>query len=230
MAHEFNNVFTSMLGYIQLAQETPGLPAAAKTKLERTLHIGQRASTITQNLLAYTRSWQGVARTHSIAELIQTSVTSVETALRDAEIDLVIDTDPRIQVSVDSALFDQVLVNLLSNAQHALLGRPEKRIRIRTNVEANHCCMRVEDTGCGIPADEHERLYLPFFTTKGEHAAADSPQADVRGTGLGLSICDTIVREHGGSISVESEVDVGTTMVVTLPLAAEPVPTPDRDL
>jgi cell cycle sensor histidine kinase DivJ len=79
--------------------------------------------------------------------------------------------------------------------------------------------LEVADTGCGIPEEERERIFLPMVSFKGEHARGDTPQNRVRGTGLGLSISQTIVEDHGGEIRLASEVDVGTTVTVRLPLA-----------
>jgi len=77
--------------------------------------------------------------------------------------------------------------------------------------------VEVRDTGCGIPREDIPRMFTPFFTTKGEFAAADSPQARVKGVGLSLSVCRSTVSESGGRIEVESESGVGTTFRVWLP-------------
>ena len=102
---------------------------------------------------------------------------------------------------------NQVFLNLLVNAAHAMDGR-QGSITIRTWSDDGHVCVSVADTGCGIPEEIRQRIFEPFFTTKEVG----------KGTGLGLSISYDIVRKHGGEIWVESEADLGTTFVVRLPV------------
>jgi len=114
---------------------------------------------------------------------------------------------------------NQVLMNILVNAGHAI----EKRgtITIGTHAEGEFVYMSISDTGKGIAQEHLPRVFEPFFTTK--------PVG--KGTGLGLSISYGIVRKHGGEIDVRSEVGVGTTFVIKLPIrqapaAAESAPKP----
>lgn len=107
------------------------------------------------------------------------------------------------------AKVNQVIMNLVGNAIDA--SHEGGRVVVRTAASGNppdHVVLKVSDTGCGIPEDLRRRIFDPFFTTK--------PVG--QGTGLGLSISYGIVRDHGGSIEVESEVGKGTTFTVTLPL------------
>jgi two-component system NtrC family sensor kinase len=102
---------------------------------------------------------------------------------------------------------NQVFLNLLLNAAHAMEGR-EGSITVRTWREGEHVFVSVADSGCGIPDNIRQRVFEPFFTTKEVG----------RGTGLGLSISYDIVRKHGGEIRVESEIWKGTTFTVKLPI------------
>ena len=97
-------------------------------------------------------------------------------------------------------------MNLLVNAAQAMDDRGV--ISIRTYVENDYACVEVKDTGSGIPPDKLKLIFDPFFTTK--------PIG--QGTGLGLSISYGIIQEHGGTIEVDSELDVGTTFTVKLPI------------
>lgn len=113
-------------------------------------------------------------------------------------------------LAADPHLLQQVFVNLLLNALDAM---PEGgHVRIAALVKNGWMEMSVEDTGCGIPPEDLPRIFDPFFTTKktGE------------GTGLGLSVVYGIVRDHGGRIEVKSEVGVGTTFVISLPVYIQP--------
>lgn len=101
---------------------------------------------------------------------------------------------------------DQVFMNLLINACHAIDGKGE--IRIRTGIEGSMAKIEFSDTGSGIPEDVIDNIFDPFFTTK--------PVG--QGTGLGLSISHGIIKEHKGEISVESEVGKGTTFTIKIPM------------
>ena len=102
---------------------------------------------------------------------------------------------------------NQVIMNLLVNAAHAI--EEKGTVTVQTAVEDEHVVVRVSDTGCGIPPDAQGKLFDPFYTTK----------EPGKGTGLGLYICHSIMEEHGGDISVDSTVGVGTTFALRLPLA-----------
>ncbi len=102
----------------------------------------------------------------------------------------------------------QVFLNLLVNADHALEGRPERRISVAARERGEEVVVEIGDTGCGIPADHLDRLFDPFFTTK--------PPG--KGTGLGLSITRRILAEHGGRIEIDSTPGEGATVTVHLPV------------
>ncbi|MDH4394470.1 MAG: ATP-binding protein [Limnobacter sp.] len=104
---------------------------------------------------------------------------------------------------------NQVFMNLLVNAAHAIEG--SGKITIETGVQDENLFVKISDTGCGIPKDNLVRIFDPFFTTK--------PVG--KGTGLGLSLSYGIVKRHGGKITVDSELGVGTTFTVWLPIAIQ---------
>ena len=111
-------------------------------------------------------------------------------------------------VSSNPQQLNQVFLNLLVNAAHAI-KQPPGKITIRTkSLDKERVAVEVQDNGCGIPPDIKKRIFDPFYTTK--------PIGE--GTGLGLSISYRIIKEHGGEIQVESEVGVGTTFRVILPI------------
>ncbi|MEO1204061.1 MAG: ATP-binding protein, partial [Pseudomonadota bacterium] len=112
---------------------------------------------------------------------------------------------------------NQVLLNMVVNASHALEGAEDGEIRIGTAVVDGHIRITIEDNGCGIDADVLSKIFNPFFTTK-----------DVgKGTGQGLAIAYRIVSEHHGRIDVDSNVGEGTTFTISLPLSVPDESTED---
>lgn len=102
----------------------------------------------------------------------------------------------------------QVLTNLIKNASDAIEGREDGWIRISLQQDGGNVRIDVSDNGCGIPESLKERVWQPFFTTKGE-----------RGNGLGLDVCRRLVESHDGTIACESVAEAGTTFSISLPLA-----------
>ncbi|MGQ9654711.1 MAG: ATP-binding protein, partial [Thermodesulfobacteriota bacterium] len=109
-----------------------------------------------------------------------------------------------ISVPIDRERIRHALLNLLQNALHA--STEGKEVRLTAAMDGDSVKIAVEDQGKGIPREDMDRIFLPFFSTK------------PKGTGLGLAITHAIVREHGGGISVESVVEKGTRILVELPI------------
>ncbi|HUF30008.1 MAG TPA: ATP-binding protein, partial [Gemmatimonadaceae bacterium] len=103
----------------------------------------------------------------------------------------------------------QVLLNLIVNAEQAMASTSTRRLTITTADRGDRVCLDVHDSGSGISADIRQRIFEPFFTTKPEGTA----------TGLGLSVSYGVVQSHGGSLSVESSPGAGTTFRLSLPVA-----------
>src|SRR4029077_478673 len=136
-------------------------------------------------------------------------------ALRTAQVEIDSHLDPDLPLTwADSFQLQQVVLNLLTNAEHALSNwSGEKRIVVTTARRGDQLVVSVADSGPGVSPENLSRIFNPFFTTK--------PVGE--GTGLGLSISDGIVREHGGRIRLESYIGRGATFVIALPLVHPPV-------
>src|SRR4029079_11693853 len=122
----------------------------------------------------------------------------------------------RPYADVNASQIQQILLNLIINARQAMDGGGNMFITVRTNVEAKMGEVSVRDTGSGIPAEQLQKIFSPFFTTK----PADAQRQG--GTGLGLSLCREIIEAHHGRIRVESAVGKGTMFTLRLPLVAAP--------
>ncbi len=117
---------------------------------------------------------------------------------------------PMARICGDPFKLQQVLVNLLANAAHAIRDRADGRIELLLEQSATTFRLSVSDNGCGIPQDVLPRIWEPFFSTKG-----------ALGTGLGLDVVRNIVQAHGGQIDCSSIPDIGTTFTINLPATTE---------
>ena len=176
--------------------------------LKEVLHQVDRCREITQNLLDFARRKEPVFQEVNVNKLIDdlSRLVEKEAILHQIEIRRDFQKDLPL-VQTDAPSLRQVVLNLLTNATHAV--QKDGQIRIATKSSQNGSVdIIVADTGCGIPKDHLTKIFDPFFTTKPEG----------KGTGLGLSLCHGIVDKLGGRISVSSEVGKGATFVVTLPI------------
>jgi len=218
IAHEFNNLLTPIVSYSQYALASAQSPAPdmdlVRKALSKAFQSAEKAGKICASMLALARGDSSAA-----AVSVQDLVNEVFTVLaRDPQKDgiaLRVQIEPELRVAGDAVQLEQVLLNLLINARHAMLGRGGSlTIKAAKCAETGQARILVSDTGSGIAAKNLARVFEPFFTTKGTVR-----QGETRGTGLGLAICKEIVQRHGGTIEVASEVGRGTTFTLLLPLA-----------
>lgn len=218
VAHEINNPLTGILGYSELLLENEEVPAAARRRLEVVHHEANRMKKIVQNLLAFARQSPAEKVPLDIGQVLRAALDLRAYEIKVNNIALKIEIQPGLPVVMGDALqLEQVFLNLINNAYHAMLDRPEPRVltlAARPGSSPETVEVEVCDTGGGIAPQILSRVFDPFFTTKkvGE------------GTGLGLSLSYGIVSQHGGEIRVESEVGKGTLFRVTLPAMRAPVP------
>ncbi len=182
--------------------------------LDSTRQGVKRVADIVHNLRGFARFDRTAADRIDIHEAISAALEMVRGRLerRGISVEQRWGTIPLIPAS--SAQLNQVFLNLLVNAKHAIdaTNREDGRIIIATYARDDNVCVEIRDNGCGMPADVLSQVFDPFFTTKtvGE------------GTGLGLSISHGIVLDHGGRIEVESLIGEGTCFRVVLPIARKP--------
>jgi photoactive yellow protein len=219
VAHNFNNLLTVIRGNAEIIAE--GLPEdnPLRQRAAKILKASDDGAQMIRRIRESTRHQPHATAPRAavnLNEIVKDSIAFTEDYARASqdergarvrfETQLASDLPP---VRANASALREVFVNLLRNGVDAIEG--EGRITVRTRIDGGQTVVGVSDTGQGMSRDVQEKLFRPFFTTKGE-----------RGTGLGLAICYAIVRRHGGDIEVESAPGEGTTFSVRLPVGDSP--------
>jgi two-component system, NtrC family, sensor kinase len=217
VAHELNNPLTSIAGLAELLLE-PAMRVPEPTREHlRVIHDqAERAARIVRNLLTFARPSSLVKEPVDLNDVVGRTalLISYELRLRGIELERKLD-DEQIRVLGDRYELQQVLLNLLTNAVHAVSALPPdqpRRITLGTARAGERAILRVRDSGPGIPPELVPHLFTPFFTTKGPG----------QGTGLGLSVSYGLVEAHQGRISYRPAREGGAEFTVSLPLHRGP--------
>ena len=212
VAHEIANPLASMDSLLQLMLRKP--QRVNEESIEKLRGLVERMGTIVRELTTFARPAEAQWETLGVNALVEEALGLVWHDRRVGEIKLERELAAEAgEVAVLPQAMHQVLVNLLRNALDATAGAASPRIRVRTARQNGWVIIEVSDNGHGIEARNLRRLFEPFFTTK--------PVG--QGTGLGLSISYSIVRKHGGLITVKSRPGEGAAFVVKLPAEREGV-------
>jgi signal transduction histidine kinase len=219
VGHEINNPLAFILSNLGYAQEelqrTQGMPSSEEREellsaLSEAREGAERVRLLVQDLKLLSRQDDTEVGPVDMGSVLRSASKMAAHEVRNRA-RLVVETDGVPPVQGNGARLCQVFLNLLINAAHAItpgqVARNEIRLSARKS-QGSHVVVEVRDTGCGIPPENLERIFKPFFTTKPVGV----------GSGLGLSVCHRIITTHGGDISVESVVGQGTTFRVLLPL------------
>ena len=207
VAHDFNNLLSAIMGSCELL----GLQARDEQMRERLSVIERavdRAAGLTGQLLAFSRQLPRPPRPVNLTETLRSSLELLERVLG-ADITLDVHAPEPAWILADPTQLEQIVINLSVNARDAMPdgGRLSFRLGERVREGVAYAELVVRDTGSGIPPENLERVFEPFYTTK----------TDQSGTGLGLATCHGIVHQYGGRITVESQLGQGTTFWIELP-------------
>ena len=224
IAHDFNNLLGIVLGHGDLALADPGDVDAVRESLQEIRTASLRARDLVRQILTFSRRTE-----RELAPVDLTALAAESLRLLRATLPATVTVDARLPdiplvVLGDASALQQVLLNLCTNAEHAMRGTGggtlTVQLQARSDERPPQALLTVRDTGHGIPPAVRDRLFEPFFTTK--------PLGE--GTGMGLAVAHGIVDAHGGAIAVESAPGGGATFRIVLPLAAGtpalPPPTP----
>jgi len=221
IAHDFNNILTSIIGNAELVKLQPDKPSEVLSGIGEVLDSSERARRLVRQILTFSRRSEPHWELLSIPQQVDQALGIVRAA---APSHVSIRHNPAeslLHVDGDPTQITQVLVNLCTNALHAMREKPgvleitEDMVEVDAASlpmfpqlkEGPHVRISVKDSGCGMSAELVQRIFEPFFTTK----------APGEGTGLGLAVVHGIVRTHGGTITVYSQPDQGTIFRIYLP-------------
>jgi CheY-like chemotaxis protein len=239
LAHEFNNLLTSIMGYTSMACMEVPKESRVRDHLGQVLSAAKSAADLTQQILAYSGRGQFMLEALNVSQIVGGTARLLESVVSTNAL-LTLDLAPDLpRIDADASQLRQVLLNLVNNASDAL-GDRKGQISVRTGLEwveggelptlqSGHMVpagfyvyLEVKDTGSGMDAETLAKMFDPFFTTK------------FTGRGLGLPAVIGIVRAHHGSIRVVSTIGQGTEVRVYLPVreegeAASPAPVAHKE-
>jgi signal transduction histidine kinase/CheY-like chemotaxis protein len=222
IAHDFNNILFPIVGYTELTMDEVSEDSVAHKNLEEILKAAHRAKNLVQQILTFSRQSDQERKPIKIQNIITETL-----RLLRASIPASIEIIHKIQddcghIMGDPTQIHQVIMNLCTNAYHAMQDKGGKLEVILTEIDVGykemidkvgmqpgkHLRLLVKDEGCGMEASVLDRIFEPYYTTKEQG----------KGTGLGLSVIHGIVKNHGGDITVKSTPGKGTIFQVYLPL------------
>jgi two-component system, cell cycle sensor histidine kinase and response regulator CckA len=229
IAHDFNNILGAILGNVSLARQDAGADSPAQISLTEIEKAGRRARDLVRQILTFSRKESPKRSPIHLGEVMQETARLLKVALPPS-IELRIDqAAPVPHVLADATQVEQALLNLCTNAIHAMgdnrgvismslaLGQPDTSDDLRGDaLNTRYLALAVRDTGSGIDAATLQRVFEPFFTTK--------PTG--QGTGLGLAVVHGVMRSHQGTVSVKSTPGVGSVFTLYFP-AAEAAAAPE---
>ncbi len=233
VAHDFNNILTGVIGYVELSMMKLPLSHPVRENLQKVKALGERAATLTRQLLAFSRQQVLTVKPLDLNVVVTELTSFLERVISEDVALRVLPGENLWTVQADRSALEQILMNLCVNARDAMPEGGELLIETANIVldeeyrkthpwarPGHYVMIEVSDTGVGMDKETMEHIFEPFFTTKEVG----------KGTGLGLAMIYGLVKQHEGLIHVYSEVGEGTTFKIYLPaLPDEPLPDAHQD-
>jgi len=211
IAHEINNKLAPIIGFSELLLgqlERDQSPETLAGYCAIIRDSATESAKIIRQLLQLSRPVTGEPAICDLRGLVREVMTFLNFRIRDTGCEVILDLSPEeALIRADVTQIKQVIMNLTLNALDALENAPLKELRLSVAQQEDKIILKVADTGHGIKSENLPYIFNPFFTTK-------SPE---RGTGLGLSVCLSIVKQHGGEITVKSVLNAGSEFEMALP-------------
>ena len=219
VAHEVNTPLAVISSYTQMLakqiRSDDGMSKRLSPVLEKITQQTFRASEIVNGLLNFSRTSGSEFVSIDLNSLLHDSAVLLEHQFKTAQIQIVTELDPGLhRIHGNQGKLQQVLLNLMLNAKDAMQGRGGGKLTIVSENVDGQVVIEIRDSGSGIERDHLHRIFDPFFTTKTNPAPGQH-----KGTGLGLAVSYGILQEHGGKITVTSELGQGTTFRLEIPAA-----------
>lgn len=213
VAHEINNPLGGILTFATLVLGDLPQGNPHREDMEEIVQQAVRCRKIVTGLLEFSRQRESQMNPADINEIISRTFALLEPQALFYDIKVLRRLDPHVPMAImDESQIQQVFMNIILNAVHAMEEHGELTIETYSDKEQQYVTARITDTGCGIAPEHREAIFDPFFTTKDPG----------KGTGLGLAVACRIIQAHGGRVDVESEVGHGTTFTITLPVNPPP--------
>lgn len=211
IAHEINNPLAGIIGFTQMLRMMSGTKENTEI-LDKILECADRCKRIVESLLIYARQKPSTKSLESVNDVVDRTIDLVSYNLKRNNILIEKELKNIPLIMIDGQQIQQALINIILNAQEAIINAKRSKgiISIKTDFDekTKKIIIKISDNGRGIPRDIIQKIFDPFFTTK--------PFGEAMG--LGLSIVLGIVKEHNGSINVDTKENIGTTFVIELPV------------
>ncbi len=221
IAHDFNNILFPILGYAEMVKQMPDDGELVKMAIDQIYHSGMRAKELVNQILTFSRQDEQVVAPLNLKPLIKESVKFLRSSIpASVDVQLTIDPEYSMKINADATQMHQVIMNLVTNAFQAI---PNKVGKIEISLdsfaveeshskylklpEGHYARLTVSDTGIGIPRENINRIFEPYYTTK----------AKGEGTGLGLAVVHGIVKKCQGNVFIYSDEGRGSRFTVYLP-------------
>ncbi|WP_027992778.1 sensor histidine kinase [Sinorhizobium meliloti] len=213
LSHEFNQPLAAAKTYADSAALLieRGRTAEASDNVRRISGLIDRMASISRHLRNFARKPNEKLGPVRLDEVVRDTLEIVETRLKAAGAEMDIDIGDELAVLAGSVRLQQVLVNVISNAADAVEGLDDRKLSVRARREGGRAVLTVRDRGAGVAPAVAQRIFDPFYTTKGVG----------RGLGLGLSISYNIIKDFGGSLTVSNHPEGGAVFRIELALAGE---------
>ena len=234
IAHDFNNILSAVIGYTELALFDVEEGSHMHGSLTEVLHAGNRATDLVKQILTFSRQSEHMAKPVHLNSLVKEALKMLRSTIP-TSIDLQESiANELLTVKADPTQIHQVVFNLVANASHAvdadsglivielepfILDTNAKEVRTGW-APGSYARLTISDNGSGISKEHIDHIFEPYFTTKEKH----------KGTGLGLSVVHGIVETYKGHITVDSEVNQGTTFNIYFPFAKQAQVAVDREI
>lgn len=207
IAHELNEPLGKILGFAQLIKKAGELNNQQSEDIERIIKASLFTREIIKKLMIFSRQMPQQVTSVNLNTVITNILYFIDVRFQSRGIQIVKQLDPNLPyIQADAVQMSQVLVNLITNAIHALSGGG--KVTVITKQKRGQVSLTVKDTGTGMTAEVKKKIFEPFFTTK----------IVGQGTGLGLSVVQGIIESHNGSITVSSLPGKGSKFEIQLPL------------